>query len=211
PVAEETGLINAIGRWVFETVCCQLQLWQQKFRLPEGFRASVNLSVQQLQDANLVSTITQVMAECQLPGTLLELEVTESLLLQRTDENLRRLADIRSLGVGIALDDFGTGYSSMSYLAQLPLTVIKIDKVFIDDIARSQGSAIVSAVLALARGLDVDVVAEGVETAEQSRALTALGCRYAQGYHFGRPVGTEEIDALFTENFPLAGTTAASG
>lgn len=204
PVAEETGLIGSIGRWVFETACAQVRAWHDAFDLPEGFRVSVNMSVQQLQDPNLVHELTRIMHHCQVLGDWMELEITESLLLEKTEENIERLASIRQQGCGVALDDFGTGYSSMSYLAQLPLSVMKIDKIFVDDIHRPQGSAIVSAVLALARGLNVDVVAEGVETAEQARELKALGCRFAQGYYFAKPLGVTDIDALLMQKYARA-------
>lgn len=202
PVAEETGLIGAIGRWVLDSVCRQMRVWHQQFELPPEFCVSVNMSVQQLQDANLVPEFVNILQQHQVPGHWLEFEITETLLMEKTTENIERLAALRELGSGVALDDFGTGYSSMSYLAQLPLTVMKIDKLFVDDIHRPQGSAIVSAVLALARGLDVEVIAEGVETVEQATALVRLGCRLAQGYHFAKPLGVAEIETLFEQHFP---------
>lgn len=201
PVAEETGLIGAIGRWVFDTVCTQLRLWHDAFELPPDFRVAVNMSVQQIQDANLVHDLVQIMRERNVNNEWLELEITESLLLERTRENIERLMQIRDHGCGVALDDFGTGYSSMGYLAQLPLTVMKIDKTFIDDIHRPQGSAIISAVLALAKGLEVDVVAEGVETEDQAKGLLALGCRYAQGFYFAKPLSVTDVERLFESKF----------
>ncbi|HVL00127.1 MAG TPA: EAL domain-containing protein [Dongiaceae bacterium] len=201
PVAEETGLIGSIGRWVFETACKQVRSWHDNYDLPPGFRVSVNMSVQQLQDEGLVHEITRILQQNHVQGEWMELEITESLLMEKTEANIERLSAIRQQGCGVALDDFGTGYSSMSYLAQLPLTVMKIDKTFVDGIHRPQGSAIVSAVLALARGLDVDVVAEGVETEDQARELEALGCRYAQGFHFAKPLAAADIEALLNQKY----------
>lgn len=201
PMAEDTGLIGVIGHWVMKTACRQIREWHQQFNLPEHFRVAVNVSVQQLQDQNLLQELMGIVEETQIASRWLELEITESLLMERTEESIQRLSAIREQGCGVALDDFGTGYSSMSYLAQLPLTVMKIDKTFIDDIHRPQGSAIVQAVLALARGLNVDVVAEGVETREQVEELLRLGCEQAQGYYFSKPRSVEEIETLLQEQF----------
>lgn len=199
PIAEETGLINGIGRWVFETAGSQIKLWSERFDLPEGFRISVNMSVQQLQDPDLVEVMGSFIECSNINADLLEIEITESLFLERTEVNLRNLAGIRSLGSGIALDDFGTGYSSMGYLAQLPLTVLKIDKTFVDDVHQPRGSAIISAVVALARGLGVDVIAEGVEHEDQATRLIELGCITAQGFHYSRPIPAREFESLLEQ------------
>lgn len=201
PIAEETGLITSIGRWVFETASSQLRAWNEKYELPEGFRVSVNMSVHQLHDPMLVSMVHKIIDQRKIDHTLMEIEITESLFFERTQESVSRLESLRKLGMGIALDDFGTGYSSLSYLAKLPLTVLKIDKAFVDEIQTPQGVAIISAVVALARGLNIDVVAEGVETAEQVDRLVQLGCRFAQGYYFSRPLSTEILENLFDEKF----------
>jgi diguanylate cyclase (GGDEF)-like protein/PAS domain S-box-containing protein len=201
PVAEDTGLIGVIGRWVFETACKQMRQWQNTFNLPDDFRVAINVSVQQLQDHSLVHELIQIIRDTQVSSSWLELEITESLLMERTRENIQLLAAIRDQGCGVALDDFGTGYSSMGYLAQLPLTVMKIDKTFVDDIHRPQGRAIISAVLALARGLNVDVVAEGVETREQADELVRLGCVHAQGFYFAKPLSVTDVEVLLQECF----------
>lgn len=210
PVAEDTGLIGAIGRWVFQTACHQIRDWHGRFALPDDFRVAVNVSVQQLEDAALMSELMQIMQDAHVHSHWIELEITESLLMERTRENIERLAAIRQQGCGVALDDFGTGYSSMGYLAQLPLTVMKIDKTFIDDIHLPRGSAIVSAVLALARGLDVEVVAEGVEHADQAEELLRLGCKLAQGYHFHRPMPAEQLEQLLERSFGARSRDASS-
>ncbi|MAR91280.1 MAG: EAL domain-containing protein [Pseudomonadota bacterium] len=204
PLAEETGLIDSIGRWVFETAASKAREWASRFHLPAGFRMSINLSVQQLQDPRLVETMSEFLQQARIPAQLLELEITENLFLERTKINLENLAGIRALGAGIALDDFGTGYSSMGYLAQLPLTVLKIDKTFVDDVEEPQGTAIISAVVALARGLGVEVVAEGVEHADQAERLTELGCITAQGFYFSKPLPPHELEVLLQQQFQLA-------
>ena len=201
PLAEETGLISAVGRWVFEETCHRLRDWHQAFNLPPDFRVAVNISVQQLDGGNLDDELCRIMHETGVETSWLELEITETLLMEGRRENIDQLARIRQRGCGVALDDFGTGYSSLGYLAQLPLTVLKIDKTFVDDIHGPRGSAIVSAVLALAKGLEVEVVAEGVETEDQARELLALGCYCAQGYFYSKPLSVEDIEALFSDRF----------
>jgi len=215
PIAEETGLINGIGRWVFETAAKQVQVWSTMFDLPDGFRISVNMSVQQLQDPDLLDTLNDFISKCNIQSELLEIEITESLFLERTEINLRNLAGIRELGPGIALDDFGTGYSSMGYLAQLPLTVLKIDKTFVDNVHQPQGSAIISAVVALAKGLGVEVIAEGVEQEDQAKKLIELGCVTAQGFYYSQPIPAEDLEVLLEQSLlrlaaPLEGTTGSS-
>jgi diguanylate cyclase (GGDEF)-like protein/PAS domain S-box-containing protein len=203
PMAEETGLINSIGRWVFETAAIQVQCWNQKYQLPDGFRVSVNMSVQQLQDPLLLSNLQQLISDNNVDAGLLEIEITESLFMERTETNLENLAGIRQLGPGIALDDFGTGYSSMGYLAQLPLTVLKIDKTFVDDVHLPQGSAIISAVVALSKGLGVEVIAEGVEYEEQANRLIELGCVHAQGFFYSKPISADDFEALLQNLLPV--------
>jgi len=205
PIAEETGLINGIGRWVFETAASQVKLWGEKFNLPEGFRISVNMSVQQLQDPDLLEVMNGFVECSHVNAALLEIEITESLFLERTAVNLKNLAGIRSMGSGIALDDFGTGYSSMGYLAQLPLTVLKIDKTFVDDVHQSRGSAIISAVVALAKGLGVDVIAEGVEHEDQALRLIELGCVIAQGFYYSKPIPVLEFENLLEQSLMQLG------
>lgn len=203
PMAEDTGLITPIGRWVMETAASDIRRWYQNYDLPQDFRVAVNVSVQQLEDIELVNDLSKILEKTGVNSQWIEIEITESLLMEKTRENIARLADIRKKGFGVALDDFGTGYSSMGYLAQLPLTVMKIDKTFVDDISLPRGRAIVSAVLALAQGLDVDVVAEGVETQDQADELLRLGCRFAQGYHFYRPLPVAQLEALLADSFGM--------
>ena len=201
PIAEDTGLISPIGRWVFETACKQACEWHSKYNVADEFKVAVNVSVQQLQDQSLLAELLDIMATTRVQRSWLEVEITESLLMERTQENIELLSAIRDHGCGVAMDDFGTGYSSMGSLAQLPLTVLKIDKTFVDEIHKPRGSAIISAVLALAKGLDVDVVAEGVETKEQADALLNLECTSAQGYYFYKPLEASDLEALLQGQF----------
>ncbi|HEY4306856.1 MAG TPA: bifunctional diguanylate cyclase/phosphodiesterase [Gemmatimonadaceae bacterium] len=185
PVAEQSGFIVPLGEWVLREACLQAWRW-----LAEGrpLRVAVNLSAQQIARTDVVALVQRVLAETYLPPSLLEVEVTESVLATNVSHAAQVLNDLRDLGVRIALDDFGTGYSSLSYLRQLPVDVVKIDRSFVRELGDSQtADAVVNAVLAMARGLNLSVVAEGVETQSQLEYLRARGCDVAQGYLFGKP------------------------
>ncbi|MGF1518260.1 MAG: EAL domain-containing protein [Nodosilinea sp.] len=186
PLAEENGLIVPIGEWVLHTACAQIIAWAQA-GLPL-VKLAVNLSARQLQHPNLVGMVAQVLAETGLPATHLELEITETAAMADVAASIDRLRELRQLGVKISMDDFGTGYSCLSYLKQFPLDGIKIDRAFVIDLPYSAvDQAMVTAIIAMARGLALSVVAEGVETTEQYRHLHRLGCTEMQGFMFGRP------------------------
>jgi diguanylate cyclase (GGDEF)-like protein len=195
PLAEETGLIAPLGEWVLRTAARQLQRWRA-----EGHTAltlAVNLSARQVEAPGLPRLVQQVLDDCQLPAPCLELEITETALLHSADSVRVTLQSLKDLGVALALDDFGTGYSSLSHLRRFPIDTIKIDKSFTAEIgASADTTTIIRAIVALARSLGVETVAEGVETAPQLRFLATLGCHHAQGYHLGRPVPAAAIDAL---------------
>ena len=189
PLAEETGLIVPLGAWVLRQACADAAGW------PADVKIAVNLSPGQFRDGNLVALVTTVLAETGLAPERLELEITETLLLQHDRDNLAVLHRLRDLGVGIVLDDFGTGYSSLSYLQAFPFDKIKIDRRFVAEVtSRQDSAAIVCAVTGLARSLDIETTAEGVETAQQATLLQAAGCTYLQGYLFGRPKPAAEVD-----------------
>ena len=196
PVAEETGLIVPIGRWVLETACRQARRWQDAF--PESpLVMSVNLSVHQVSHPSLVDDIRATLEASGLPANRLELEITESVLLDEGEASAIALRAIRELGVGLVLDDFGTGYSSLSYLRRLKLDTIKIDRSFVAGIDDDNSNLpIVKAVIALAHGLGIDVVAEGIETIGQLDRLRGLVCDRGQGYWFARPQPPEALTAL---------------
>jgi EAL domain-containing protein (putative c-di-GMP-specific phosphodiesterase class I) len=195
PLAEESGIILPLGRWVLGEACRQAAIWQR--RGAGAPYVAVNISGRQLQHPQLVADVASALGEVGLaPGALL-LEITEGVVMHDTEASLRRLLDLKGIGVRLAIDDFGTGYSSLSYLQRFPMDVLKIDKAFVDDVA-SGGSqaALARTIVALGETLSLDTVAEGIETAEQSAALLAMGCRVGQGYWFARPVPASEITAM---------------
>jgi diguanylate cyclase (GGDEF)-like protein len=208
PLAEETGLIVPIGRWVLETACRQAREWQRQFPTERGWLVSVNLSGRQFAQAGLVEQVAEILAESGLEPSCLELEITESVLMDETEDGIRALGALRELGVRLVLDDFGTGYSSLSYLKHLPLDAIKIDRSFVAGLTEDDANQpIVRAVIALAGGLGIDVVAEGIETAEQLAILRELACDRGQGYHYAGPLPADELAELLRADRPLGRPT----
>jgi EAL domain-containing protein (putative c-di-GMP-specific phosphodiesterase class I) len=198
PLAEDTGLIVPLGRWVLQVACEQAARWHRR-GVVDGQDApfvSVNLSARQFSQVDLVDDVARTLAASRLDPGALELEITESVLMDRSEVGIRTLRDIRGLGVRLVLDDFGTGYSSLSYLKHLPLDMIKIDRSFVAGIDQPADRSIVEAVIALAHGLDIGVVAEGIETEAQLTLLRDLGCDLGQGYLFSRPVTPGRTEGL---------------
>ncbi|TQV61560.1 MAG: EAL domain-containing protein [Halothiobacillaceae bacterium] len=196
PLAEEIGLIPAIGEWVLRTACHQMQTWRERYGVT--WRVAVNLSIAQLERADFVNMLDDALHASGLPVEALEIEVTESMMM--TDNPMVRgnLDKIRGKGIKIALDDFGTGYSNLGYLADMPLDILKIDKRFVDTITQSgKGDAVARLIIQMTGELGFATLAEGVEHAEQAEALTRLGCDYVQGYHFARPLPPEEIETRY--------------
>jgi predicted signal transduction protein with EAL and GGDEF domain len=182
PAAEATRLIIPLGAWGIRRACIDLA------RLPRDLRVAINLSAVQFKSADLVQTVNDALKAAGVASDRLELEITESTLMKDAEAATRILTELRSLGVRIALDDFGTGYSSLSYLRRFPFDKIKIDKTFIDDIGKSKSSdAIIRAVIGIAASMDIETVAEGVESREQYQRVDQEGCNLIQGYLFGRP------------------------
>ncbi|TMD29250.1 MAG: EAL domain-containing protein [Chloroflexi bacterium] len=197
PLAEETGLILPIGRWVLETACRQAHEWQLAFPSDPPLTISVNLSARQFAQADLVAQVAAILAETDLPPSSLELEITESVVMDESEPGIRALRALRELGCRLALDDFGTGYSSLSYLKSLPLDTIKIDRSFVAGLAGDDANLpIVQAVIGLAHGLGIDVTAEGIETADQLGWLRDLVCDRGQGYYYARPLPAPELARL---------------
>jgi EAL domain-containing protein (putative c-di-GMP-specific phosphodiesterase class I) len=195
PIAEATGLVIPLGRWVLAEACAQAAAWRTRGGATAALRVTVNVSGRQLADcAALADDVATALARSGLPAECLTLEMTESVLMQRTGETLERLAALKALGVRLAIDDFGTGYSSLAYLQRFPVDVLKIDKAFVDGVADEAGDrAIARTVVALGRSLGLVTVAEGVEREDQWAALAELGCDYAQGYLFDRPLEVAAI------------------
>lgn len=198
PVAEETGLITSIGEWVLRRACKELK--QLQVELDVELSLSVNLSGVQLEQPNLVEVILTALHESGLPSEQLELEITESVLVERTDQALNLLHKISSLGVKIAIDDFGTGYSSLSYLKNFPIDRLKIDKSFLVDIYHDTDNAtIVETIIAMSRNMGLHVIAEGVETHEQIEFLVDRNCPQMQGFLFSKPVLPSQIKVLIEQ------------
>jgi len=194
PLAEESGLIGPLGQWVLRSACAEAAKWPQQFRI------AVNLSPIQFKNTNLINVIVGALAASGLPASRLELEITESLLLDADPKNIAVLHEMRALGARIVMDDFGTGFSSLNYLRSFPFDKIKIDRSFVNDIAKGgESMAIVKAIIDLARALDIAVVAEGVETAEQLKLLVAEGCHEVQGYYFSKPAPIENFEKILFE------------
>ncbi|HET6681899.1 MAG TPA: EAL domain-containing protein [Gemmatimonadaceae bacterium] len=197
PVAEDTGLIVPIGRWVLRSACRQAKQWHDELALSEPLALSVNLSVREFAQADLVKEIVSVLEETGFPAQSLQLEITESALIDHGNPAVNTIAELRSMGIRIHLDDFGTGFSSLSYLNRIPLDALKIDRAFtsaIDTEPRSRD--LVRAIVELGRALGLGTVAEGVTRENQLGMLRAMGCRFAQGFLFSPPVPASELPAL---------------
>ena len=209
PVAEESGLILQIGRWVLARACAQAAVWVNGASGDSSaFSVSVNVSNRQLEHDRMIAEVAAALDESGLPPQCLVLEITESFFMRDMQAAIRRLQALRRLGLRIAIDDFGTGFSSLNSLSQLPVDVVKIDKSFIDSLG-TRYDAVVGAVVEVADAFDLTVVAEGIEREEQRARLIDLGCPFAQGYLFGKPASADELAHLFVP--ASAGLTGASG
>jgi diguanylate cyclase (GGDEF)-like protein len=193
-IAEETGLMEPLGQWILQRACADAASW------PQSIKVAVNLSAGQFRTGRLFDVILCALVESGLPPERLELEITESLLLQNKESNVLVIQQLKNIGVTIALDDFGTGYASLSYLLSFPFDKIKIDKSFTQGLlTRPECRAVVASILTLARGLEIAVTAEGVETRSEFELLQAQGVDYVQGYLFGRPRPLPELDFFALE------------
>jgi len=197
-LAEESTLIYEIGEWVLDRVCSDFSTWQQ--RIPWPGRVAVNLSFKQLRQRDFVKRIEQIFARHQLTPSCVELEITESSLADHGERTLRMLDGLYKLGMHLSIDDFGTGYSSLSSLQHFPIGTLKVDQSFLQDVGdNSNGAAIVGAIVGLGRSLDMEVVAEGIETLEQLTLVQSIGCTFGQGHLFGEPVSGERYLELLLE------------
>jgi EAL domain-containing protein (putative c-di-GMP-specific phosphodiesterase class I) len=200
PIAESSGLIVPLGAWVLREACHAGQRWATARRASTDappLTLTVNLSGRQLQAPGLMDDVAAALAESGLDPASLVLEITESVIMQQTEANLLTLHALKALGIRLAIDDFGTGYSSLSYLQRFPIDILKIDKSFVDGLSRGgSDAALARTIIALGDTLALRCIAEGVEDDAQRTHLQALGCDYAQGFFFARPMPSSEIDAL---------------
>jgi diguanylate cyclase (GGDEF)-like protein/PAS domain S-box-containing protein len=199
-LAEDTGLIKYIGQQMLEKVCQQVKLWEAQFDLPEHFRVSVNVSGEQFKDLNFINSIDQILQDTGLNSKRLKLEITERILLKFSDNIFNILSDIRAKNIDLAIDDFGTGYSSLRYLSQFPVNTLKIDRSFVNQM-ETGNTGIVQAIIDIAHNLQMDLVAEGVESSSQLDQLKSLGCEAAQGYFFAKPLTPDDTTEFLGESF----------
>ena len=200
-VAEETGQIPFIGLWVLREACRQMRAWNLQFPSDPAFTIAVNISGKQFAQPDLVSQVRHILHEACLDPQSLRLELTESVTMRDVERTARILGELRTLGVGLSMDDFGTGYSSLSHLRRFPLDTLKIDRSFVSEMENSSDSrAIVQMIVSLGRSLGMEIVAEGVEGAKQAGLLESLGCEYAQGYFFSKPIDQEGMAEVLLDS-----------
>ena len=201
PIAEESGLIVPMTRWLVSEVCCQLGTWGR-----DGLACvpvSINLDATSLQSDGLIAAVEQALAATGLPPSAIEFEVTESSLMRDLERASRMLQNLRALGIKLSIDDFGTGYSSLTYLKRFPVDVLKIDRSFIQDLTTdASDAALTTAIIAMGRSLKLELVAEGVETWEQAHFLSQRGCHLVQGFLFARPLPSNEFADLLEFGLP---------
>lgn len=202
-VAEETGLIIPIGQWVLREVCRQLRQWQSEFPNAESLSINVNLCVKQFMQANLLEELQQMLQQNALDPSTLNLEITESAVMESTTSAATILRQLKELGVELSIDDFGTGYSALSYLHRFPIKTLKIDRSFVSRMDGNGNAEIVQTIILLAHNLGMEVVAEGVETEEQLRQLKQLKCNYGQGYLFSVAVDAQAAARLICNQTEL--------
>ena len=198
-ISEESGSIVTIGRWVLEAACHQARTWQLASGR-EDLSVSVNLSARQFQDPSLGRTLAEAIARADLPPDSLILEITESVLMQHTQRTIDVLGELRASGVRVAVDDFGTGYSSLSYLQRFPIDVLKVDRAFVADAITDQGAILARAIVEIGNGLNLQVIAEGIERPDQLRLMQSFGCEYGQGYLFSTPMDSADVLCLLRED-----------
>jgi EAL domain-containing protein (putative c-di-GMP-specific phosphodiesterase class I) len=200
-VAEDTGLILWIGNWILQQACRQMRAWNLQFPCNPAFTVAVNISAKQFAQPDLVSQVAQILRHSGLAAENLKLELTESVTMRDEERTTRILGELRALGVRLCIDDFGTGYSSLSYLRRFALDILKIDRSFISDMLNNNESQeIVKTILSLGSNLGMQVVAEGVETSEQVSLLKSLGCEYAQGYFFSKPIDAVGVERTLAKS-----------
>jgi diguanylate cyclase (GGDEF)-like protein len=198
PLAEETGIILPLGEWVLKSACLQNKAWQDMGYTP--IPVSVNISLRQFYDGDFVESVMKILKETKLDARYLDLEITESISMANINSVISTLNELRAMGITISIDDFGTGYSSLSYLKKFPINNLKIDRSFVRDItSNSENRSIVKTIISMANNLNLDVIAEGVETEEELKFLKSNGCMVVQGYLFSPPISAEEFERTSLE------------
>jgi len=210
-IAEDSGLIERLGRSMLEQACRHAVEWLQTVRPERLQHIAINISGRQIEHSDLVGEVRHVLETLQIPPHVLVLEITESVLMQNVTAAIDQLTRLKQLGVRIALDDFGTGYSSLSHVHRFPIDILKIDRSFVDSLKKNDGSELVRAIVSLANALDLDVVAEGIEKIDQLSHLQRLNCSYGQGYYFGRPESAETTRQLLKTTSRLPRLSLVSG
>lgn len=212
PFAEETGMIIEIGNWVLRNACRELKRWRDA-GLPE-IRMSINMSARQLAEKSIVKDISLILKDYNIPGHCLEIEITENTIMSEMDTVIYKLKELSNRGINVAIDDFGTGYSSLSYLHKLPIQTLKIDRAFIKELnMKNTGNSIINTIVAMAKGLNLNVIAEGVETQQQLDYLQEIDCHEAQGFLFGKPLAADVITQILIQEpfaFPSSGSDTNS-
>ncbi len=198
-LAEETRLIKSIGNWILENACAELKRWRDLGL--SNIRIAINVSAIQLEQGNFVNFVLNTLKKYEIPGEMLEIEITENTLMHDTDDGILKLRELSNHGIKIAIDDFGTGYSSLNYLKRLPIDTLKIDQSFVHDMSKSEeDSSIIKAIIAIAKGLNLNIISEGVETQAQLEQLRAWRCKNMQGFLFGRPMPCDKAIDMLREN-----------
>ncbi len=203
PIAEKTGVILSLGRWILKTACFRMSTWLDLVPKVDKLFLNINISGKQFVEPGMLEYIKKILKETGLPGSLIKVELTESVLLENIDKLIKVLEKIKKMGIKIAIDDFGTGYSSLSYLYKFPIDILKIDRSFIMRMNRHDKKDLVPVIISIARNMKMEVVAEGIETVDQLEILRTYGCKYGQGFLFSKPLETDEVTRL------LSGPTAA--
>lgn len=202
PLSEETNLIVPLGVWILNEACRQAQSWRETYEGNLEVSITVNISIRQFQQSELVDMVSRALKDTGLPPHLLILEITESFMMQDTETTIAKLHELKKLGVRLAIDDFGTGYSSLSYLQRFPIDILKIDKSFIDKLGQgSEGNAVARAIIMMGDSLNLKTIAEGIEKPEQIDELQLLGCEAGQGYHFAKPLTVGDMDEFLLTRY----------
>ncbi|HYJ92800.1 MAG TPA: EAL domain-containing protein, partial [Pyrinomonadaceae bacterium] len=200
PLAEETNLIVPLGEWILTEACRQARAWRDKYSGGLDITVTVNISIRQFQQKELVDIVRTALETSGLEPNSLILEITESFMMQETESTIAKLHELKKLGIRLAIDDFGTGYSSLSYLQRFPIDILKIDKSFVDKIGNGkEGKAVARAIIMMGDSLNLKTIAEGIERPEQIQALQKLGCEAGQGFHFAMPLTAESMEDFLAE------------